>query len=124
MTSGTGVSVSFFGGIPGISGGIFGPGVTGGVTEGVHPPQPESIFTITRGLLRTVVETHSFAVAESVVEILAPIGPVAILSKSKTSVAPGGSAGIVKVIVFDISSTNAPRTFTNVPVWKRRLPET
>lgn len=68
MTSGTGVSVSFFGGIPGISGGIFGPGDIGGVTEGVHPPPPPPpppppgpgvLFTIIRILLIVSVLTPS-----------------------------------------------------------------
>ena len=122
--------VSFFGGAT-MTGVVTGVDVgTVGEPE-VPPPHPpphplhgvgEIGEIIVRILLGLVVESDSSEVAEISVWIVVPAGPEARESNIKTSVIPGGSAGMVKVIRRVSSSIKRVPVLASVPVRKRNDP--
>lgn len=66
------------------------------------------------------VDTHSSTVPFILLEIIVPIGPVVRLWKVKASVAQGGKANTVNVIVFETISTNTVPVFIRVHDWNTR----
>jgi hypothetical protein len=103
-----------FGIFGGVEGGSFGgvDGVTGGSGLGIgdpppHPPPgPDGItgLSMMRILLGVVVEIPRSPIAEIVVWILDPTGPVAAVSKVNISDTPGEKSRMIKLSVRAISS--------------------